>query len=104
MRWCGEPGEAEGEQHVEWSVDEDVTWGGNTVPAGTAVPGVGEDGERVLLRGRLGLGGDGTAVLEVAGALVLLDLGDPAPPAVADGTWVEVRAAREGVGVWPYRL
>ncbi|WP_405443656.1 hypothetical protein OG373_39260 [Streptomyces avidinii] len=103
--WRDGAGEAaEGQHHVEWTVDEDIAWAGNTRMAAASTSEVREDGSHIVFRGRLSLTEDGAAVLEVGGALILFDV-DPAgtPPDYADGPWVEVRAARSRVSVWPYR-
>jgi hypothetical protein len=102
--WCGDPTDVGSEHHVEWTVDEDVAWGGNTRPATLPSPTLGEDGGQIVFRGRLSLTGDGGAVLEVAGTLILFDLADPPPPVAFDGTWVEVRVPRNSVSLWPYLL
>ncbi|OKJ48691.1 hypothetical protein AMK28_33960 [Streptomyces sp. CB02115] len=103
--WCGDPTGVGREHHVEWTVDEDVAWGGNTRPAILFSPGVAEvEGDRIAFRGRLGLTGDGGAVLEVAGTRILFDLADPPPSPAVDGTWVEVRVERNSVSLWPYLL
>ncbi|WP_308315693.1 hypothetical protein [Streptomyces sp. ISL-100] len=92
------------EHHVEWIVDEDMTWASNTTPAASASSAVGEEGDRLVLRGRLSLAGDKAAFLEVGGSQVLFDLADPLPPDGADGTWVEVRVRRDSVSLWPYQV
>ncbi len=102
--WRGDPTEVGREHHVEWTVDEDVSWDGNTRPATVSSPALGEDGGQVVFRGRLSLTGDGGAVLEVADAQILFDLADPPPPIPSDGTWVEVRVERNSVSLWPYLM
>ncbi|MFH9613753.1 hypothetical protein ACH4MM_08380 [Streptomyces pratensis] len=61
-------------------------------------------GYRIVFRGRLGLMGDGGAVLDVAGAHILLDLADPPPSDAVDGTWVEISVERNSVSLWPHLL
>lgn len=39
---CGGPTGVGSEHHVEWTVEEDVFWGGNTRPATSFSPGVDE--------------------------------------------------------------
>lgn len=103
--WCGDPTGVGREHHVEWTVEEDVAWGGNTRPATSFSPGVYEaEGCRIVFRGRLGLTGDGGAVLEVAGTCILFDLVDPPPSTAVDGTWVEISVERSSVSLWPYLL
>ncbi|WP_330248022.1 MULTISPECIES: hypothetical protein [unclassified Streptomyces] len=102
--WCGDATEVGREHHVEWTVDENVAWDGNTRPATLSSPALGEDGGQVFFRGRLSLTGDGGALLEVADAQILFDLADPPPPIAGDGTWVEVRVERNSVSLWPYLL
>ncbi|MEU0038726.1 hypothetical protein [Streptomyces sp. NPDC006333] len=90
---------------MEWTVEEDVAWGGNTRPATSFSPGVDEEeGGRIVFRGRLGLTGDGGAILEVAGTCILFDLADPPPSTAVDGTWVEISVERNSVSLWPYLL
>ncbi|MFF2522608.1 hypothetical protein [Streptomyces liangshanensis] len=103
--WCGDPTGVGREHHVEWTVEEDVAWGGNTRPATSFSSGVDEEeGGRIVFRGRLGLTGDGGAMLEVAGTHILFDLADPPPSAAVDGTWVEISVERNSVSLWPYLL
>ncbi|MFH8691172.1 hypothetical protein ACH4EC_30405 [Streptomyces anulatus] len=103
--WCGYPTGVGREHHVEWTVDEDVAWGGNTRPAPSFSPRVEEkEGDRIVFRGRLDLTGDGGATLEVAGTHFLFDLADPPPSTVVDGTWVEISVERNSVSLWPYLL
>lgn len=102
--WCGDPTEVGREHHVEWTVDETVTWDGNTRPASSSSPESAEDGRQIVFRGRLCLTDDGGAVLEVADTQILFDLAEPLPPVASDGTWVEVRVQRTSVSLWPYVL
>ncbi|MET9657213.1 hypothetical protein [Streptomyces sp. NPDC006510] len=102
--WHGDPEEVGREQHVEWTVDEDIVWSENAWPASSAAPGLREDGDRIVFRGRLSLTGDGMALLDVGGAPILFELAVPPPPESSDAPWVEVRVARENVGLWPCRL
>lgn len=103
MRWCGPPGAADGAYAVEWTVDEDVTWGRNTRPAAVPAPGLRPEGDRVVLRGRLHADGDGTAWLAWGPATVLLDVTGPLPDG-ADGQWVELRCPAARVALYPYDL
>ncbi|MFJ7591743.1 hypothetical protein ACIQZO_31110 [Streptomyces sp. NPDC097617] len=103
VRWQHGAGRAAvGEHHIEWTVDEDIAWPGNTCAAAACTPEVREDGPHIVFRGRLSLTEDGAAFLDVAGASILFDLAG-SPPDGADGSWVEVRAARGRVSVWPHR-
>ncbi|MFJ2024711.1 hypothetical protein ACIODW_13030 [Streptomyces sp. NPDC087897] len=84
--WCGGPTGVGREHHVEWAVEEDMSWGGNTRPATSFSPGVDEkEGDRIVFRGRLGLTGDGGATLEVAGTHLLFDLAAPPSSTAVDG-------------------
>ncbi|MDI2127533.1 hypothetical protein [Yinghuangia seranimata] len=103
VRWCGDPDAAPGAFHVEWTVDEDLLWGGNARAASVAAPEVRADGDRVVLRGVLDVTEDGAGVLTLAGTLVLLDVAAPLPDGV-DGTWVEVAVERRNAALFPYRL
>ncbi|MGW2449942.1 hypothetical protein ACWCTA_01535 [Streptomyces sp. NPDC001704] len=107
--WCGAPEEADGGHHIEWSVDENLLWGHNTQLAAVAEPGVRQEREQVVLRGRLALTSDGLATLDVGGAHILFDHltcppGVAPPPQGGDGTWVEIRVAADSVGAWPFQL
>ncbi|MFG3258816.1 hypothetical protein [Streptomyces sp. NPDC048172] len=106
--WRGDPAEAGGERHIEWSVDEDLAWGRNArrapADAPADAPVLARDGDRTVFRGRLRLTPDGAAVLEVDDARLVFDLAGPPPPADAEGAWVEVRVAWDAVGVWPYAV
>ncbi|MCF3102278.1 hypothetical protein IPZ58_11855 [Streptomyces roseoverticillatus] len=102
--WGGDPEDAGGEHHVEWTVDDDITWSGNTVPAASASPALEEADDCIVFRGQLSLTDDGTASLYFAGTHILFDLADPPPPKGTDGTWVELRVKRDHVSLWPYQL
>lgn len=101
--WGGDPQQAEGRHLVEWSVDEDIRWGCNARAAGLEEPGLWEDGERIVLRGRLDLTEDGAAVLAFGSTHILFDLAGPSPDDV-DGTWVEISTERDRVSVWPFQI
>ncbi|WP_405987743.1 hypothetical protein [Streptomyces sp. NBC_00872] len=102
--WAGASEEAGGEHHVEWSIDEDVSWGSSMWPAAVPSFGLWEDGGRLVFRGRLSFTDDGGARLEFAGALILLSLATPGPPEVVSGIWVEVQVLRSSVSLYPYLL
>ncbi|MFB7209729.1 hypothetical protein [Streptomyces sp. NPDC056255] len=102
--WHGAPEDVGREHHVEWTVDEDIVWAANTRPAASGPPGFREDGEHIVFRGRLSPTGDGTALLDVSGTLLLFELAVPPPPDGIDAAWAEVRVGKENVGLWPYRL
>lgn len=103
VRWRGERTAEPGAYHVEWTVDEDLTWGRNATPAATHSPGIRAGGHGVVLRGRLNVEEDGTGVLDLGGALILLDLTDPVPEDVP-GTWIELCVERERISLYPYAL
>lgn len=102
--WCGDPTDVGCEHYVEWTVDDDVAWGGTTQPAAFSSPALSEDGSQVVFRGRLTLTADGGAVLEVGDSQILFAVADPPPPVAVDGTWVEVRVERDSVSLYPYLL
>lgn len=102
--WCGGPTDVGCEHYVEWTVDDDVAWGGNTQPVVCPSPALSENGSQVVFRGRLTLTGDGGAVLEAGDSQILFDVADPLPPVAVDGTWVEVRVERDRVSLYPYLL
>lgn len=98
--------EAVGREHrVEWTVDEDIAWTVNAWSSASGVSELREDGDRIVFRGQLSLFEDGGVVLDVGGTQILFDLAqDSSLPEGADGSWVEVRAARGHVTVWPYEV
>ncbi|MGW0778574.1 hypothetical protein ACWD01_34245 [Streptomyces sp. NPDC002835] len=103
VRWCGDRTAEPGVYHVEWTVDQNLTWGRNAKPSATHGPGIRTGGHCVILRGRLSVEEDGAGVLDLGGALILLDLTDPVPEGVA-GTWIELRVERERISLYPYVL
>ncbi|MEU3726561.1 hypothetical protein [Streptomyces sp. NPDC031705] len=82
-------------------MDEDIVWAVNAWPCDSGVYELREDGDRVVFRGQLSLFEDGGAALDVGGTQILFDVADRALPEGADGSWVEVRATRDHVTVWP---
>ncbi|MDX3596600.1 hypothetical protein PV749_36305 [Streptomyces sp. ID03-2B] len=75
-----------------------------TSPRPTQLPPPSQKGGRIVFRGRLGLTGDGGAMLEVAGTHILFDLAASPPSTAVDGTWVEISVERNSVSLWPYVL
>ncbi|MFF3564617.1 hypothetical protein ACFYXS_31695 [Streptomyces sp. NPDC002574] len=102
--WKGAPADLGRRHHVEWTVDEGIAWAVNTWPASVTAPGLSNEDERIVLRGRLLLTVDGAALLDLGAVSILFDLADPPPPRGADGAWVEVRVARDSVSLYPYHL
>ncbi|MFE9426868.1 hypothetical protein ACFYNO_28335 [Kitasatospora sp. NPDC006697] len=105
--WHGAPDARLGPHHVEWTLDEELELGRNAVPAGEALPGVRVAGERLLLRGQLLAPWEGTAVLDLGGEPVLVDLAgaaSSADPALAEGSWVELTVEVERVWLYPFTL
>ncbi|MFJ9455481.1 hypothetical protein ACIRST_10415 [Kitasatospora sp. NPDC101447] len=107
--WRGAAEAVGREHHVEWTVDEDVVWAGNAWPSLSATPEVREDGDHTVLRGVLSLDEDGVADLDVGGALIMFEIaeaggGRPPLPDGVDGSWVEVRVARDRTAVWPFEV
>ncbi|MFE7093340.1 hypothetical protein [Streptomyces erythrochromogenes] len=92
------------EHYVEWTVDEDIAWTVNAWPSASGVPELREDGDPIIFRGQLHLSGNGGVVLDVGGSLILFDVADLPLPEGVDGSWVEVRAARDCVTVWPFEV
>ncbi|MFC7219249.1 hypothetical protein ACFQLX_13885 [Streptomyces polyrhachis] len=101
--WCGDPIAEPGAYHVEWTIDEDITWGRNARPAVGTGPGLRTGGHCVILRGQLSVTEDGAALLNLDGTNILLDLTDPLPEEAAH-TWVELFIEREKVSLYPYAL
>ncbi|MFJ5833613.1 hypothetical protein [Streptomyces sp. NPDC093089] len=85
-------------------MDEDIVWTENAWPSTDGTSGLREDGDRIVFQGRLSLDGDGGAVLDVGGSVILFDLADPPLPDGVSGSWVEVRVAPDNVAVWPYEV
>ncbi|MFJ2774815.1 hypothetical protein [Streptomyces sp. NPDC087300] len=102
-RWHGDLGQADGQHHVEWTVDEDLDWGQNIQLSALAQAWLGQDGAQVILRGRIDISEPDIAVLEVAGSLIMFGLVTPLPEGIA-GAWVEIRVAAASVSLYPFRL
>ncbi|MFE9401511.1 hypothetical protein ACFYNY_07030 [Streptomyces sp. NPDC006530] len=100
--WCGDPEEADGNHLIEWTVDEDILWGHNTQAAALPEPGLREEGDRVVMRGRLDLTEDGAAYLQLGDSPILFDLASPIPAGV-DKTWVEISVKADKIALYPYR-
>ncbi|MFI9809453.1 hypothetical protein ACIHEJ_34765 [Streptomyces sp. NPDC052301] len=103
VRWCGDQNAEPGEYHVEWTVDEDIVWGRNAKPAAESGPGVRAGGHCVVLRGRLNPTEDGSAVLDLDGSLILLNLDTLLPADVAEA-WVELFIERYRISLYPYEI
>lgn len=100
--WCGDPQEAHGTHLVEWTVDDGIVWGLNTRPAASAGSGLGQEGNRVVMRGQLRLDEAG-ACLRMDSSNILLDVASPIPDGV-DGSWVEIRIRTDRVALYPYQV
>ncbi|MBD0742400.1 hypothetical protein [Streptomyces sp. CBMA152] len=101
--WRGDPEKADGCHHIEWSVDENLLWGHNTQLAARAEPGLWQEHDQLVLRGRLALTEDGMAILEMGDAQILFDFSAP-PPECSHGTWVEIRIEADNVALWPCQI
>lgn len=100
--WRGDPGEADGRHLVEWTVDEDIQWGRNTLAASVTWPELRQEGDQVIMSGRLHLTGDGAAHLRMGHWSVLFDLASPIS-STRDGSWVQISVEWDGVALYPYR-
>ncbi|MCZ0983050.1 hypothetical protein O1L60_39935 [Streptomyces diastatochromogenes] len=100
--WHGDPREADGRHLIEWTVDEDISWGQNTQPAAAAEPELRQEGDRVIMSGRLHLTDDGAASLQMGHWPVLIDLASPIPSGL-DGSWVQISVGSESVALHPYQ-
>ncbi|WP_260613912.1 hypothetical protein [Streptomyces sp. WAC07061] len=100
--WCGDVHEADGRHLVEWAVDADLHWGRNTRSAAAAEPELRQEGDRVIMCGRLHLTEDGAAYLQMGHWSVLFDLASPIPGSM-DDSWVEISAETESVALYPCR-
>ncbi|MGV9413571.1 hypothetical protein ACWDOP_27035 [Nocardia sp. NPDC003693] len=103
VRWCGDPRDRDGCHRVEWTVDEEIQWGRNAVPATVSEPGLRREGDRVIMRGQLRVSEDGGVELRVGDSSILFDSAAPIPAGV-DGSWVEVGVEAEFVSLYPYQL
>ncbi|MEV0503277.1 hypothetical protein AB0I84_37560 [Streptomyces spectabilis] len=103
VSWCGDPKESDGQHHVEWTVAEDLDWGRNIQLSALAEAGLGQDGNQVILRGRIDISNPDTAVLEIADSLIVFDLAAPLPGNIA-AEWVEIRVAAASVFLYPFQL
>ncbi|WP_328411231.1 hypothetical protein [Nocardia sp. NBC_00403] len=101
--WRGDPQEADGHHLIEWTVDDDIFWGQNTQPAPLAEAGLRQEGDRVVVRGRLQLTEDGAVYLQMGDSLILFDLASPIP-ASTDGAWVEISVEVNSVAIYPYQI
>ncbi|MEU9618685.1 hypothetical protein, partial [Streptomyces sp. NPDC048155] len=100
--WRGDPREADGQHLIEWTVDEDIHWGQNTQPAAAAEPELRQEGDRLIMSGRLHLTDDGAAYLQMGHWPVLLDLASPIPSSL-DDSWVQISVGSESVALHPYQ-
>jgi len=100
--WHGDPKEADGHHLIEWTVDDDILWGQNTQPTPRTEPGLRQEGDRVVMRGRLHVTEDGAAYLQMGDSPILFDLASPIP-AGADGAWVEISVEVDSVALYPYQ-
>ncbi len=100
--WRGDPREADGQHLIEWTVDEDLHWGQNTHPASCAEPELRQQGDLVVMSGRLHLTDDGAAYLQMGNWPVLLDLASPIPSSL-DGSWVQISVGSKNVALRPYQ-
>ncbi|MET9536868.1 hypothetical protein ABZY16_05075 [Streptomyces sp. NPDC006553] len=100
--WCGDPREADGRHLIEWTVDADIDWGQNTGPAAATEPELRQEGERVIMRGRLHLTDEGAAHLQMGQLSVLFDLASPIPSSMHE-SWVEISVGTKSVALYPYR-
>ncbi|WP_223835647.1 hypothetical protein [Streptomyces venezuelae] len=100
--WHGDPQEADGRHLVEWTVDADIDWGRNIRPVAATGPELRQEGDRVIMRGRLHLTEDGAAHLEMGHWSVLFDLASPVPSGM-DGSWAEIGVGSRSVALYPHR-
>lgn len=103
--WCGDPAAEPGEYHVEWTIGEDVAWGGNAGSADPAAgPGIREDGQSsVFLRGELDTEEDGLLSFRLGDSHILLEAAEPLPDGVIPG-WVRLCFDRERIALYPYAV
>lgn len=100
--WRGDPQKADGHHLVEWTIDDDIHWGQNTRSASCAEPVIRQDGDRLVLRGRLQFTEDGAAYLQMGYWPVLFDVASPIPDS-ADGSWVEISVDAGSIALYPYQ-
>ncbi|MET8298518.1 MULTISPECIES: hypothetical protein [unclassified Streptomyces] len=100
--WHGDLQEADGRHLIEWTVAAGIHWGLNTRSTPAIEPELRQEGDRVIMRGRLQLTDDGAAYLQMGHWSVLFDLASPVPGGI-DGSWVEINLGTESVTLHPYR-
>lgn len=100
--WRGDPREADGRHLIEWTVDEGLHWGRNTWPASSDEPELRQEGDRVIMSGRLHLTDDGAACLRMGHWSVLFDSASPIPTGL-DDSWVQISVGSANVALYPYQ-
>ncbi|MEU9360636.1 hypothetical protein AB0D35_21280 [Streptomyces sp. NPDC048301] len=100
--WHGDPREADGQHLIEWTVDEDIHWGQNTRATSVTEPELLQEGDQVIMRGRLHLTDDGAAHLQMGHWPVTFDLASPIPGSL-DDSWVQISVESESVALHPYQ-
>ncbi|GGL08844.1 hypothetical protein GCM10012284_49350 [Mangrovihabitans endophyticus] len=89
-----------GPYRVEWTIDEDLAWARTSALRASPDERVRNEGQDLLLRGRLNLATDNTPSLELGGAVILLDWAAP-PPLDVSGAWIELRTHRDRAALYP---
>ncbi|MFE1546511.1 hypothetical protein [Streptomyces sp. NPDC058718] len=100
--WRGDPRDADGQHLIEWTVDEDIHWGQNTRAASAAEPELRQEGDRVIMSGRLHLTDDGAVYLQMGHWSVLFDLASPVPSGL-DGSWMQIGVGSDSVALHSYQ-
>ncbi|MFC9343787.1 hypothetical protein ACFT0G_28365 [Streptomyces sp. NPDC057020] len=100
--WRGDLRDADGQHLIEWTVDEDIRWGQNTRAVSTTEPELRQEGEQVIMSGRLHMADDGAAHLQIGHWSVLFDLASPIPSGM-DGSWVQISVGSDSVALHPYQ-
>ncbi|AYG85105.1 hypothetical protein DWB77_07321 [Streptomyces hundungensis] len=101
--WRGHPGEADGQHLIEWTVDADINWGRNSRPAAASEPELRQEGDQVVMCGRLHLTADGASYLQMGPWSVLFDQASPIPSSMSE-SWVEISVATQRVALYPCRI
>ncbi|MFJ6523550.1 hypothetical protein ACIQJ4_35480 [Streptomyces filamentosus] len=100
--WRGDPRDADGQHLIEWTVDEDIHWGQNTRAASACEPELRQEGDRVIMSGRLHLTDGGAAYLQMGHWSVLFDVASPVPSGL-DGSWAQISVGSDSVALHPYQ-
>jgi hypothetical protein len=99
--WRGRTPAVPGERHyIEWTVREDLVWGGNAHTSAAPGPRINMQDGQLVLRGRLSQTPHDYAVLEFGDTAIDFDVAGPVPTQ-AWGSWVEVSVPPACAEIYP---